>query len=60
MISVLSNQMGSEDIPMVLVRFVDGDECWVPKREYYANPPHGSFVVIDRRKPAPSNALETL
>jgi hypothetical protein len=34
----------------VLVKFDDGEECWVVWRDYATNPPRGSFVLTDRRK----------
>ena len=39
-----------EEIRCSLVRFADGEECWVPSWDYSMNPAPGSILIKDGRK----------
>lgn len=42
-------------VPMLLVRYLDGTECWEPAAEYRRNPGYGTFVIRSRKgTPVPS------
>lgn len=45
----------AEEIVCILVVHPDGSECFEPARDYYLNPPPGTWVKLESRRIAPEH-----